>query len=210
MINYSLLRDCEYQELAKLTLNGQVLDLGGSKISKYHSLFKGEHKILVGNIDENYGMDFYLDVEKKFEITNNSFEAVLAINLLEHVYNYQNVLWESYRILKNNGLLIVVVPYLLNIHNCPSDYFRYTRAGLQNILREAGFKNIEIKELGTGVFSVIYQLSIGFLKFLGPLTQLFKWLFVFLDKLLSLIKKDSFLSNKYMPLGYIVKAYKIE
>lgn len=37
----SILRDCQYKHLRDLILNGSILDLGGSKKSKYHELVKG-------------------------------------------------------------------------------------------------------------------------------------------------------------------------
>lgn len=42
---------------------------------------------------------------------NNSFDAALCIDVIEHVKNGENIILEIYRILKNEGVLIIAVPH---------------------------------------------------------------------------------------------------
>src|SRR3990172_12217357 len=117
--NYSILREQEYEELARLRLNGIVLDLGGSKKSGYHELFKGDYEIITANIDPSYDCDLVFDIESKFPLDNEQYDFILCINVLEHIYNYQNVLKESSRVLKRNGTLILITPFIFQIHESP-------------------------------------------------------------------------------------------
>jgi ubiquinone/menaquinone biosynthesis C-methylase UbiE len=97
--------------------NALVLDCGCGFGSFYN---------LTSNLDAIY-LDFSLNLLKKFEnihglktnkicgnvlnlpFKDNSFDMVLCINVLEHIVDYKQVLYELKRILKNNGVLIVVV-----------------------------------------------------------------------------------------------------
>lgn len=68
---------------------------------------------------------------------------MIAMNILEHVYNYNLFLPEVYRILKPDGILVGCVPFLIPYHAVPDDYFRYTHSSLERILRQTGFDNVK-------------------------------------------------------------------
>lgn len=208
----SLLRKFEYEKIAELKIDGKILDLGGDKRSGYHELIKGDHKIEVVNLNPNCGADLCFDLEKKFPLDNDSYDAVLCVNVLEHIFNYQNVLSESFRVLKSGGMLAGVVPFLFNVHGSPRDYFRYTGVALEKMFSEAGFRDIKVEELGTGVFSVLFQLKYGFYRFnfLRNLAMKFHMMLdkVLIQKILKSLKSDNHLSEKHLPLGYFFVAKK--
>ena len=52
---------------------------------------------------------------------------------------------ESYRILKDNGTIILQVPFMWWVHEAPYDYFRYTPYGLKYMFEKAGYKDIHIQ-----------------------------------------------------------------
>lgn len=207
MKNLSLLRKLQYEELSKLKLDGRVLDLGGSRRSGYHELISGEHKIDVVNISDDSDIDFKFNIEEKFPIENEAYDVVLCINVLEHIYNFNNVLSEGFRVLKKDGIFIGTTPFLFNVHASPNDYFRYTKSALEKMFDGAGFDKVEIKELGTGLFSVIYQLKFGIFHFKFLRGILIKIYPVF-DKILKILKPKNFISSKDMPLGYFFIARK--
>jgi len=202
----TLFRKLEYKELSKININGAILDLGGTKNADYHKIIKGDNIFKVVNIDDNYGYDFKFNIENKFELEDKSFDAVLCLNVLEHIFNYQNVVNESFRVLKDNGFLFGAVPFLFNIHPCPNDYFRYTEQSLTKIFTNAGFRDIKIIRLGSGLFSALYQLKFGFYKF--DFIRKIGLLEVFLDKIFRKIRPNNYLTEKYMPLGYFFIAKK--
>jgi SAM-dependent methyltransferase len=199
----SLWRTLLYKELEKLELAGDVVDLGGSRRSGYHELIKGEHKISVNNLDGIEDSDLCFNLEAPFPVESASYDAVLAINVLEHIFNYRNVLEESFRILKEKGTLVVAVPFLIQVHPSPNDYWRYTEQTLYLLLEAAGFKEVNVVPVGTGVFGASYHLKHNFYRI--PILQNILVLSARMgDWLLSKIKPDSFLSKKYYPLGYLV------
>ena len=191
-----------YKELKEITLIGKIIDLGGSKKSGYHELIKGDHIIEVANIDDEYGYDIKIDLEKKFSIPDSQYNSVLAINVLEHIYDYKNFLSESHRILIDNGLMIIGVPFLIQIHPCPHDYWRYSKETLVKVMTEAGFKDIEIKSIGRGPFTSACQIIYNVL-FFNILRSSAYLSARYLD---SLIQKN-FSKDSY-PLGYFIIAKK--
>lgn len=202
----SLLRKEQYDLLAGLTINGEILDLGGVKNSKYHSLIKGNHHVVSANIS-GVEADLFINAEEYFGLSSESYNAVICLNLLEHLFDYQNAVNESYRVLKSGGYLIGSTPFMFHVHGSPDDYFRYTKSALEKIFKQAGFKEIEIQELGSGLFGIIYQATISFYRF-GWLNFLARSFFMFLDKVLDKVWPNNFLSKKYFPVGYFFKAKK--
>ncbi len=203
----SFLRQEQYRAIQNLEVNGEILDVGGSHNSGYLELIKGNHTVLVGNINDSYGIDINFDAEKPWPFENERFDCVLFINLLEHLFEYNNAVKESFRVLKHKGRVVGVVPFMFPIHGSPSDHFRFTRFSLERILGNAGFREIKITELGTGSFSVAYHVFIGFVRWnwlAGPLIALAR----LGDKILSLIKKENKMSKKFMTLGYYFEAEK--
>ncbi len=79
---------------------------------------------------------------------DNSCDAVLLEYVLEHVENYSDLLREVIRVLKPGAPVLVTVPFRQNYHACPSDYWRFTHEGLQNLFQQLGFKNIQVEVYG--------------------------------------------------------------
>jgi SAM-dependent methyltransferase len=193
--------------LSKVHLSGDVLDLGGSKTSGYHELFSGNPRIIVGNIDSSYGIDIQMDAEKKFPFPDQKFDGVLMINLIEHLFDHQKAIQESFRVLKPGGRIIGVVPFMFNVHGSPNDYFRYTKSALERLFINQGFKTVQVEEIGTGAFSVAYHLFVGFMR-IPFLTQLCMQFARVLDTALKKIKPTNKMGSEHMPLGYFFEVIK--
>lgn len=207
MATKSFFRREEYKALAQLSIDGKILDVGGSKKSGYHELIKGDHTIVTGNIDESYGIDVVFDAQKTWPFPEASFDGVLFVNLLEHLYRYDVAIEEAYRVLKRGGVVAGVVPFMFNVHASPNDYFRYTKSSLLKIFSERGFKEVHVAELGTGAFSVIYHALLGFVRWQWLATPLIAF-FGGIDRLILCLKPDNKMSAKEMPLGYYFEARK--
>ncbi|MCM8800339.1 MAG: class I SAM-dependent methyltransferase [Candidatus Omnitrophica bacterium] len=100
---------------------------------------------------------YNIDISKEKSIfTDNYFDVITAIDVVEHIENDRVFLKEVYRILKKDGLFFIITPnpksilrkiYLkikrkdedpTHINLQPVEYW-------QNLLKEIGFKKIEIK-----------------------------------------------------------------
>jgi SAM-dependent methyltransferase len=60
--------------------------------------------------------------------------------MLEHAKDPKACLEEMNRVLKPNGVLIITVPFNNEMHSKPHDYWRFTKYGMDLILRESGFR----------------------------------------------------------------------
>lgn len=201
----SLLRKAQYARLSRLSIDGLIIDIGGSKKSGYHELIGGMHTFDVTNIDESYVVDTLFDAEKTWPYEDRTADAVFFINVLEHLYDAPRALKEARRVLRPGGSIVAVVPFMYNVHGAPSDYFRYTRFALERMLADAGFSEILVEEQGSGVFGVVYQSLLGFVRW-HWLAHILEPLFVGVDRLFAKVRPGSGLSEAYFPLGYYVEA----
>ena len=86
------------------------------------------------------------DIDQHFK--NETFDAVLCTEVLEHTVDDRKVINNIYNVLKSNGVLIISVPFTYVMHEAPHDYRRYTYYGIRDILEKNGF---EIKSVLSGI-----------------------------------------------------------
>ncbi len=153
MASVSTLRAAEHKALLGIKLSGDVIDLGGDKNSEYQKLFAGDFHLTVLNYAPAAKPDIVHDLEKPLPMADASYDGALLVNVLEHIYHSRELVSETHRILKPGGKAVIVVPFLFPVHPSPHDYWRYTDETLDRMLTEAGFVDIEVKPLGSGVFA---------------------------------------------------------
>ena len=161
----SLLRSLMNLEAGNYSVGGRVLDLGGGVNPTYFNFLKKERGTEILNLDlKNNEDEGRIDFEKdNLPFTNDTIDNFLAFNLLEHIYNYRHLVSEAIRVLKTGGRMLGFVPFLINYHPDPNDYFRYTSESLQKIFTEASFKEIKIKVIGLGPLAVNFNILAPFL-----------------------------------------------
>ena len=207
MLGKSPWRKLLYPELKKLVLSGLVLDLGGARVSDYHGLFEGTYTIQVANNDKDAHPDFLFDFEEKFPIGNQPFDTVLCLNTLEHIFNYGQFLSEAKRVLKPKGKIVLAVPFLVQVHPSPKDYFRYSEQALKLMFETNGFEQVVVTPIGRGPFTAAAQILYNALHF-APLRILEFVIALALDTCLSWFTGGD--TGRYdrrsYPLGYLVTA----
>ena len=149
----TILREEEHKALKGIELSGKVLDLGGDKRSEYASLFTGDFSITTVDINPKAQPDIVSDLEQPLPIPDASYNAVLLINVLEHIYNFKQLIEQSVRVLTPKGKVVIVVPYMFPYHPSPGDYHRFSKTALERLIGDAGCTNIEVKSLGSGVYA---------------------------------------------------------
>ena len=144
----SLLRILMNLGFKKYALSGAVVDVGGGREPDYFDYFAMSQTTSVTPVDSSLsGIDFEKDA---LPFAEGTADTVVCANVLEHVYNQRFLVGEMKRILKPDGMLIGFVPFLIQYHPDPHDYFRYTKEALLKIFSDAGFVHIEVKEVGGG------------------------------------------------------------
>jgi SAM-dependent methyltransferase len=208
----SVLRLAEHQALSGVTLSGTVLDLGGTKDAEYRSYLKGTFDVVTVNMDESASPDLLHDLEQPVPYPDASYDHVLLINVLEHIFDYRQLLAEATRIVRPGGSVIIIVPFLFPIHPDPHDFWRFSQEALKRECAKAGLTILKLTPLGSGVFAArhlfINRLLPTSLRFVSHYT--FRYLATAFDALLLLAARAS--GKKYSPadyaLGYAVVARK--
>lgn len=94
-------------------------------------------------------------------IDDRSFDAALCTEVLEHVATPEAAARELFRILRPDGMLLVTVPFVGELHEEPNDHYRFTSYGIEGMLERAGFR-VESVEPVSGYFrTVIHTLRNG-------------------------------------------------
>jgi SAM-dependent methyltransferase len=84
----------------------------------------------------------------KLPFKDNSFDAVLCTQVLEHINLPGDFVKELYRVLKPGGNLYLTAPQGFKEHQLPYDFFRYTSYGLRFLFEQAGFDIEYINPMG--------------------------------------------------------------
>jgi len=140
-------------------LYGSVLDVGGGDTIDRLKFTPGDYYVCLDLKKTKYSS--LLADAHKIPFKNKTFDCVICNAVLEHVRQPEIVLSEINRVLKQDGLLWISVPFLQHIHADPYDFRRYTNYGIFHELESAGF---EVKELH-GSYGILD--SIEYLLFAG-------------------------------------------
>lgn len=134
---------------ASVHARGKLLDIGcGNK--PFEKMFNGNVTRYIG-CDVAQSSDSRADViclATQLPFKDASYDTALITQVIEHVPDPQMLLREAFRVLENNGTLILSGPMYWPLHEKPYDFFRFTEYGLQYLLENAGFSKIEIVNNG--------------------------------------------------------------
>ena len=129
-----------------------VLDLGCGPPLKQAPLRAelGSHRYL--------GVDFYISskptvvaASDRLPFSGNSVAVARCYSLLEHVYDPRATIHDVFRVLHPGGCLFVQVPFILEFHGHPSDYYRFSHIALQRLLEAGGFRVVGLSRHSTGL-----------------------------------------------------------
>ena len=102
--------------------------------------------LLTLNRERHEGVDRVADAEDlSAVIADGEFDVVVCLSVLEHTVHPEKVIGECWRVLRENGLLILSVPFLMPLHQTPEDYWRFTRFGVEELIRRK-FEIVELRE----------------------------------------------------------------
>jgi SAM-dependent methyltransferase len=104
-------------------------------------------------------------------VTDASVDFVLCTEVLEHVPDPKGFLSEAFRCLVPGGTILLTVPFAARWHFIPHDYWRFTPAGLDRLLGEAGFVNTRVYARGNAFTVACYKSMAILLRLALPQTR---------------------------------------
>lgn len=189
------------QKLLKKNIQFNILDFGCG-VMPYKHMFEGHIKKYTGvDVGNNPKADINISPGDKLPFNNDEFDVVLSSQVLEHVIDVDQYMNECYRVLKNNGYLLLSTHGTWQYHASPYDYHRWTSIGLKNLLEKNNFKVIESIPI-LGQFALTSQLRINFLYssaayigiagkiILAPLAMIYQFKMMFEDLITPLRVKQ--------------------
>lgn len=107
----------------------------------------------IKNVDvENFpGVDIVANITD-LPLADASVDAVVCDQVLEHVTDPLHAMQELHRVLKPGGYVYISMPFLYPFHASPSDFYRWTHKGYEQLLK--GFEVVDIG-VRSGPFSAL-------------------------------------------------------
>lgn len=167
----------------------------------------------IKNLELEPGNDIdYVGSVNEIPCDKNSFDVVIAQEVLEHVVSPSLAITEIFRVLKVGGYVYLQLPFIIGYHPCPNDYWRFTHQGVAELLDPSKFKVIETGiSVGPAVgfyrilvefIALCLSLGIGFLYKPAKLfAAIFCWPIKLLDGLLIRTVQADRISGGYYIIG---------
>lgn len=105
---------------------GLILDCGAGLRNTYYRNVVNYEIVAYDSTD-------VLGVAERLPFKDDSFDAVMSMNVLEHVKDPFQAARELMRVLKPGGELMCVAPFLQPLHGYPHHYYNMTAQGLDNL-----------------------------------------------------------------------------
>lgn len=207
-VNYSLHRVTD-RIARSLTYTGRVIDLGcGSSPYKDVILEQADEYVGVDwkhSLHDQGNVDVYADLTKGVPLDNECADTLVSFQVMEHLPDTKFFLSECHRLLKPGGRIVITVPFMWQVHEAPHDYYRFTRHGLDYLLKDAGFDDVDITEY-TGFWQMwVVKFNYHTLRFArGPFKYILALLWI-IGQTVS-VWLDRIDPHPQEAAGYVVKA----
>jgi SAM-dependent methyltransferase len=138
----------------------EVLDdqTWGLNLGSGHSMV---HKRLINlDISNNLGVQVLGDAHR-LPFQSSSLSCIISQEVFEHLHSPGAAVGEAHRVLRPGGMLFIQVPFIIGAHSLPHDYWRFTGAGLTELVTGCGFEIVECRPAG-GAGTSMYRISTEF------------------------------------------------
>lgn len=120
---------------------GRVLDYGCAEVP-YRHFFGDAVQFIAADLPGNPRADVVIASDGSLPLDDDAVDGVLSTQVLEHVADPATYLRECHRVLRPGGQLLLSTHGMMVYHPDPVDYWRWTAAGLQRVIEQAGL-NVE-------------------------------------------------------------------
>ena len=152
---------------------GTVLDVGAGA-QPYRPLINPDATygaIDIADARERFGYDMPGTVYfsgNDWPVADHTIDVLLATETLEHVADPDAFLVRARRVLRDDGRLILTVPFAARWHYIPHDYWRFTPSALRMLLERNGFTDVVVFARGNELTVACAKVMALILPFLLP------------------------------------------
>ena len=161
-------------------LPGLRLDLGGGDGCYRELLSSGGSRVLTLDRFGGPQVDLIADAHA-LPVRDRVAGLIVLAEVLEHLAEPAVAVGECYRALQPGGMLAVTTPQYWHVHGHPSDYYRYTDAGLRHLCERAGFTVVDCWSRGGPVLIGFHLIRVNLSErwrplFVIPFYALAEWI----------------------------------
>lgn len=125
---------------------GPVVEIGSLYLPGYEELSNLRHffnglEYIGCDIRQGLGVDRIEDAQA-LSFADKSVGTMLLFEILEHLPHPDRAIAEARRVLRDDGLLVLSVPFSYRLHGFPTDYWRFTSSGIYTLLSDFPDKTI--------------------------------------------------------------------
>lgn len=114
-------------------ITGDVLVVGSGH-EPYRKLLTNSSSICLTDIVHGEDIDIVADAHD-LPFADESFDAIIAIEVFEHLRDPYLAAAEINRVLRPNGVALISVPFMFRVHGDPYDFQRFTADGLRTLFQ---------------------------------------------------------------------------
>lgn len=152
-----------FEMICSMIDSNKVLNIGSQKGDDLTKYLKKICEVITVDLAKN--TDIRADLDRGIPVKGNSFDCIVAGEIIEHLYNTEFVLREINRVLKKDGILILSVPNICSLRNRIKVLFGglpiygakdvhirdFNLSFIKELLIKSGFKVVEERTNGVWV-----------------------------------------------------------
>ena len=152
--------------------SGDVLDVGGGRFYLTAKAKKIPFASWTNLENDRYSKIETKDKEYRFvsgdgckmKFKDKSFDTVLNIQVLEHVFEPIKMVKEVSRVLRPGGYAIFLIPQTSALHIAPYHYYNFTKYWILKATKQADLRIVQLKPIGGRFSSLASNLFYFFLQ----------------------------------------------
>lgn len=186
----------------------KILVIGGyGRVISFINREFHNHEITTLDINPDFKADITADLASPelLKKIDSKFDAILIVEVLEHIPDFTSAISNTNRLLNRGGVLIGTTPWSTPLHDKPFDFYRYTYFQLQEMLLKQGYERVQLECRGNLLDSIVY-LGLRGLKSWGAKGKLMFLLFAPISILMRKPKRYTEVQDAC--IGYNFVAYK--